>query len=210
MQETEPVARLLAEGTAARLPRSYPGSADSGAAELRAGLTTLLVDHPGLAAQAVSEELWNGRDARVTRSAAAALDANAEALSQIVASAYGEQPGTTFLSLWRKQDTFLLDYAHAQERHDKARAARALSDLDATRRDLGAFFAAFGSELSQGTVESALGPPLDGTTSAIRALAARSPKAYGRVHDASSQMPHLAGVLAEGIAGRYPGRFPEG
>jgi hypothetical protein len=209
VEETQPVARLIADGTAARLPRSYPGSADTGAAELRTGLTRLLVDHPGLAFQAVAQELWTGRDAKVSRASGAALDANAAALSQIVASAYGQQPGTTFLSLWRKQNTFLLDYAHAQERHDKARAARALGNLDATRSDLGAFFAAFGPELGDSSVKDALTPPLDATTGAIRALVAGSPKAYGRVQDAATLMPHLAGVLAEGIARRYPARFPE-
>lgn len=208
VEQTVPVARLIASATAARLPRSYPGAPDAGAAELRAVLTGRLVGHGELVGRAVAEELWSGRDARTTRAAAAALDASAVSLSQVIASAYGQQPGTAFLSLWRKQDAFLLDYAHAQERGDAGRAARALGDLDQTRRDLGTFFAGFGPELGADAVEGALAPPLDATTAAIRAFAHGSPKAYARLHRAAKLTPQLAGVLADGIATRYPGRFP--
>jgi hypothetical protein len=208
VEQTVPLARLIADATASRLPRAYPGAPDAGAAELRAVLTGLLVGHGELVGRAVAEELWNGRDAGTTRAAAAALDASAVSLSQVVASAYGQKPGTAFLSLWRNQDAFLLDYAHAEEHHDAGRAGRALADLDATRHDLGTFFAGFGPELGRQAVEGALAPPVAATAAAIRAFAAGSPKAYARLHAAAKLAPHLAGVLAAGIAARYPARFP--
>ena len=70
------------------------------------------------------------------------------------------------------------------------------------------FFAGFGPELGADAVEGALAPPLDATTAAIRAFAHGSPKAYARLHRAAKLTPQLAGVLADGIATRYPGRFP--
>ena len=132
-------------------------------------------------------------------------------LSQVIASAYGQQPGTTFLSLWRKQDAFLLDYAHAQERHDAARAARALGDLDATRRDLGTFFAGFGPELGQRPSRARWPRRSTATTAAIRAFAHGSPKAYARLHRAAKLDARTSPACwPSGIAARYPGRFPAG
>src|SRR5688572_22411553 len=82
------------------------------AAELRAGLTSLLQEHVYLAGAAISQAVADGGDmaAPATTSAVETLDANSVALSEAVASVYGEDAGAQFLELWRKHIGFFVDY----------------------------------------------------------------------------------------------------
>src|SRR3546814_13964223 len=72
---------------------------ETGAAELRAGLTSLLQEHVYLAGAAISTAVQAGGDmeAPAVVSAVDTLDANSVALSEAISSVYGEEGGAQFL-----------------------------------------------------------------------------------------------------------------
>src|SRR3546814_17132861 len=76
---------------------------ETGAAELRAGLTSLLQEHVYLAGAAISTAVQAGGDmeAPAVVSAVATPDANSVALSEAISSVSGEEGGAT---LDRKSD----------------------------------------------------------------------------------------------------------
>ena len=71
--------------------------------------------------------------------AAGALDKNSVALSESIASVYGEEAGEAFLPLWRKHIGFFVDYTLGVATDDQAKADKAKEDLNAYRTDFGAF-----------------------------------------------------------------------
>src|SRR3954452_10772372 len=75
----------------------------SGAADLRAGLTSLLTEHVYLAGIALTKG----------GPAVATLDDNSKALSKAIASVYGDDAGKQFLALWRKHIGFFVAYKKA-------------------------------------------------------------------------------------------------
>ena len=73
-------------------PSDGAGGVESGAATLRAGLTSLLQEHVYLAGAAIATAVGAGGDmeAPAVQSAVATLDENSVALSEAVASVYGD------------------------------------------------------------------------------------------------------------------------
>src|SRR5262249_10949427 len=93
--------------------------ADTGASQLRAGLTALLEEHVYLPGITTGEALA-GHD---FTPAAAALEANTQGLQDAVASVYGQAGGTQFGDLWRKHIGFFVDYTTGRATKDQAKIA---------------------------------------------------------------------------------------
>ena len=183
----------------------------TGAAELRAQLTSLLQEHVYLAGAAISTAVQAGGDmqAPAVQSAVATLDANSVALSQAVGSVYGEDAGNQFLELWRNHIGFFVEYALGGSTGDQARQEAARQQLDDYRADFGAFIdSATDGELPADAVAENLQVHVNTLIEAIDAVLADSPEVFPQLREAAQHMPGTALVLAEAIATQFPDQFP--
>jgi cytochrome c556 len=189
----------LAGGFVAAL--EIPGATDSEAADLRAGLTSLLQEHVYLAGMAVATAYAAGADSEEFTAAAATLDQNSVALSDAVGTIAGEDKGAAFLELWREHVGYFVDYAVAVKAGDTTGRDQALADLDAYTEEAGAFF----DEVSSGTLPAAditasLQMHVTTLSAAIDDLAAGSPEAYASLQAAAAHVVEGAGVISTGLA----------
>jgi len=178
-------------------------TSETGAAEFRAGLTHLLQEHVYLAANATNAALTGGD----FEGAAGALDENSVALSEAIASVYGEDAGGAFLELWRTHIGFFVDYTQARAAGDDAAAQAAVNALDGYGADFGAFIESANPNLPQAAVAEELGPHVATLTAAIDAQVAGSPDQWSLLREAASHMPHTAAILAGGIVTQMPETF---
>ena len=180
---------------------------ETGASELRAGLTYLLDEHVYLAGAALSTAVANGGDLEqpAVKSAVETLDANSVALSEAVASLYGEAGGEQFLELWRKHIGFFVEYTLGGATGDTAKQEKARTDLDGYRTDFGAFLeSATEGGLPADAVAEELIPHVDSVFATIDALVAGSPEVYPKLQEAAGHMPHTAMVLSGAFAKQFP------
>jgi hypothetical protein len=177
---------------------------DNGASSLRAGLTSLLEEHVYLAGITTGEALA-GHD---FKPAAAALEANTQALQDAVASVYGDAGGQQFGALWRKHIGFFVDYTTGRATHDQAKVAKARSDLDGYRADFGAFIeSATKGGLPKQAVADELKPHVETLFAAIDAQAAKDPSQFAKLKTAADHMPMTAAILAKAITTQFPDKF---
>ncbi|HVM39389.1 MAG TPA: hypothetical protein VM618_01275 [Acidimicrobiia bacterium] len=181
-------------------------STETGAAELRAGLTALLQEHVYLAGIAVSTGVSAGLDSPAFEAAAGTLDENSVALSEAVGGVYGDEAGSAFLELWRKHIGFFVDYTKAKAGGDEAGATAAREALDGYRADFGAFLAGANPNLTQDAVAEELVPHVDTVFSAIDAVVAGEPP-FAELREAAQVMPGTANVLAGAIVAQFPDQF---
>lgn len=182
----------------------------TGAAELRAGLTSLLQEHVYLAGAAISQAVQAGGDMEdpAVVSATDTLDANSVALSDAIASVYGEDAGAQFLELWRNHIGFFVDYTLGGATGDTAAQDEAKQKLDDYRADFGAFVeSATGGSLDAGTVAEELQVHVDSLVTAVDDILAGSPDVYPDLREAAQHMPGTAAALAGAIAEQNPDQF---
>ena len=185
-------------------------AATTPAAELRAGLTSLLQEHVYLAGIAISQAVADGGDlqAPATASAVGSLDANSVALSEAIGSIYGAEGGEQFLALWRAHIGFFVDYTLGGATGDQAMQAAARRQLDDYRADFGAFVdSATGGNLPADAVAAELQVHVDSLLVAVDAVLAGSPDVYPLLRDAAQHMPGTAAALATAIATQMPDTF---
>jgi len=179
---------------------------DSGAATLRAALTSLLQEHVYLAGVAVSTGVGSGLDSPQFEAAAGALGENTTALADAIESVYAGA-GDAFSELWAKHIGFFVDYTAGKAAKDTAKADKAISDLDAYRADFGAFLASANPNLTQDAVAEALVPHAATLFAAIDAVVAGDGKAFSLLRKAAQEMPAIADVLAGAIVAQFPEKF---
>jgi hypothetical protein len=181
------------------------GGIETASAGLRAGLTALLQEHVYLAGAAISTAVSAGGDMTNpgVKSAVDTLDANSVALSDAVASVYGDDAGKQFLALWRKHIGFFVDYTLGGATGDKAKQDTAKAALDKYRQDFGAFLesATGGANgLTQQAVADDLQMHVNSLVAAVDAILAKDPSVYTKLKEAASHMPMTAAALAGSIA----------
>jgi hypothetical protein len=177
---------------------------DTGASQLRSGLTSLLQEHVYLAGITTGEALA-GRD---FKPAAAALEANTQGLQDAVASVYGDAGGKQFGDLWRKHIGFFVDYTTGKATKDQAKIDKAKADLDGYRADFGAFIeSATKGGLPKQAVADELKPHVETLFAAIDAQAAKSPDSVEKLKAAADHMPMTAMILAGAITKQFPDKF---
>ncbi|MGH2897975.1 MAG: copper amine oxidase [Solirubrobacteraceae bacterium] len=180
---------------------------DSGASELRAGLTGQLEDHVYLASIAVAKGVGKGLDSAEFKAAAGTLDDNSVALSKSIESVYGAAAGKQFLALWRKHIGFFVDYTKAKATKDAAGATKAKAALDGYRADFGAFIGGANPNLPAEAVAAELKPHVNSLFAAIDAVVAGKTSTYKLVAAAAAHMPMTANILAGGIVKQFPDKF---
>ena len=177
---------------------------DTGASQLRTGLTSLLQEHVYLAGITTGTELA-GQD---YKPAAGVLDTNTQALQDAIASVYGDAGGKQFGDLWRRHIGFFVDYTTGKAKNDQAMIDKAKTDLDGYRADFGAFIeSATKGGLPKQAVADELKPHVESLFAAIDAQAAKDPGQFDKLKAAAGHMPMTASVLAGAIAKQFPDKF---
>jgi hypothetical protein len=194
-------ANALAGAIAAQ--QDLDGDVESDASALRSGLTALLQEHVYVAGLAINQAVIDGGDLEAPGTAAAVetLDANSVALSEAIASVYGDDAGDQFLELWRVHIGFFVDYALGGATGDTDLKDQARAELDAYASEFGAFVeSATEGELTVADVEASLEVHIETLTAAIDAVVAGDPNAYSLLAEAAQHMPMTANALAGAIA----------
>lgn len=178
----------------------------SRAAELRAGLNSLLAEHLILAAAATGAAL-DGRKAEF-EAAAGALDANSVDIAKAISSVYGAGAEQAFLPLWRKHIGFAVDYTVGVATRDKAKQDKAVGDLVQYTQDFGAFLSSANPNLPKDVVAELVKTHVLTLKDVIDAQAAKNPvKAYTALRTAAGHMQMIADPLAGAIVKQFPEKF---
>ena len=186
------------------------GSADDAAATLQRDLTSLLTSHEFLAGDAVLTAVQAGGDLEdpTFKAAAGALDKDSVALSNAIASVYGDEAGEQFLSLWRAHIGFFVDYTLGKATSDKQMVTKAEKSLDGYRADFGAFIdGATEGGLPKAAVEEALLPHVNMTKAAIDSVVAGEGKAFNQLYGAAKHLSGVATALSGAIVTQFPDKF---
>ncbi|HWU40059.1 MAG TPA: hypothetical protein VN203_20610 [Candidatus Acidoferrum sp.] len=176
------------------------------AAELRAGLNTLLGEHVMLAAAATGAAL-EGREADF-KAAAGALDANSVDISKAIGSVYGPGAEQAFLPLWRRHIGFVVDYTVGLATQDKMKQDKAVGDLLGYTQDLAAFLNSANPTLPKPALADLVKGHILSLKDVIDAQAAKDPvRANMALRQAYSHMHMIADPLAEAIVKQFSDRF---
>ena len=197
-------AQLLAKAFTTHAPDRYRGNLDSPASTLLTVSSDLLEEHVYLLSVTTGAQAAGG-DAKAAFNA---LDANSQALGNVLVSAYGSAAGATFLSLWRAHIAAFLDYARARAAGNQADAAQAGTRLDQFEQDLGSFLAGANPNLTRDQVAESLAGHVTSAEAVMDAQAGRSPQWVALSRAGSGRMLPLAALLAQALAAQLPGRFP--
>ena len=183
------------------------GGVDTGASELRSGLTALLQEHVYLAGTAISTGASAGLDSNEFEAAAATLDKNSVGLSEAIGSVYGEAAGEQFLALWRDHIGFFVDYTKAGAEGDERGMQAARDKLDGYRAEFGAFIASANPNLTEEAVAEELKPHVESVFDTIDAVLAGDTDVFEKLRTAAAHMPGTAQVLSGAIVKQFPDKF---
>ncbi len=200
------LATALADATAKKFPEKFDGSASAPAAELRAGMTSLLREHVFLAASATGGAL-GGREAQF-RSAAAELDGNSIDLSRAIGSAYGGDAEMAFLPLWRSHIGMVVDYTKGKAANDQAMQDKAVNDLLGYTNDFAAFVSAANENLPKNVVQGLVKDHALTLKEVIDAQAdGDAIRQFMAIRGAGAHMQMIADPLAEATVAKFPDKF---
>jgi hypothetical protein len=208
--ETEESANGAEEGE--NEPTSDIDGADTAAADLRAGLTSLLQEHVYLAALAIGSAL-RGDDAGFTAWATALngpTDSNTADLVAAIGSAYGSEVGTAFDGLWRsdKHIPQFVAYTQATAKGDKAGQDAAVAQLTAYATEFGTTINSVNENLPADVVTDAITMHATELISVINAQkAGDQPAVYTALRQAFGHMADTAKALAAGTVAKVPDKF---
>ena len=181
-------------------------TSDTGACSLRKTLNLLLAEHVYLGAAATNAAL-NGNQ-KEFEAAAAALDANSQALAAANGSVYGQAAADAFLPLWRKHIGFLVDYTQAVAAGDKAKQEKARNDLMAYAKDFGAFLHSASPSLPAEAVTALVEEHGKSFLLVIDDQAAGDDaKAFMDLRMAAEHMQAIADAHAQAIVLQFPDKF---
>ena len=206
------LASALAGATAGKFPEKFDGDAASPAAELRAGLTSLLREHVFLAASATGAAL-GGRQPQF-EAAAAALNgpsgSNTSDLVAAVTSVYGDETGKAFDGLWRSDGHIpaFVAYTQAIATNDMAAADKAVADLQAYAKTFGTTLNSVNENLPAAAVEAAIAEHATTLKAVIDAQkAGDAAQVATLLREAVAHMSMTADTLAEATVKKLPEKF---
>src|SRR4051794_8923025 len=149
---------------------SDKGATETGAATLRANLTSLLEEHVYLAGIAVSTGVGSGLTSPAFKAAAATLDTNSVALSEAIGSVYGKDAAKQFLALWRTHIGFFVDYTKGLATKNDAMAAKAQRNLDGYRAAFAGFLHSANPNIDANATSESLQMHVQTLSAAIRSV----------------------------------------
>lgn len=181
-------------------------NASTKAAELRANLVAMGVEHMDLTYAAVASTL-NG-----TKSASADgadLYKNGTDIGAAVGSVYGKEAEDTFNKVWKLHLDQFVAYAMAASQDDQAGKQAALDKIDAEyTKPLAAYLAKANSNLPEKTLYDALKGHVDMTAVMIDNEAKGDYEAAAKLRDeGADHLRDLFSTLADGIVKQFPDKF---
>jgi hypothetical protein len=200
------IASGLVGATAKALPDKIGGDPASKAADLVTTLNVTLREHVFLASAATGAAL--GGRADEFKAAAAALDANSDAITAAIAGVYGPEAGTAFSPLWKKHIGFLVDYTNAVGNKQQSKADEAMDDLLQYTEDFGAFINTASPKLTKDAVAELVKTHVLTLKDVIDNQAAKNwTKAYSAERTAADHMAMIANGLATTVVAQFPTKF---
>ena len=176
------------------------------AADLRATLVTLGLEHMTLTNQAIDAAL----DGSPTASAsAAALYANGNTIGAAVGSIYGKDAETTFDSVWKLHLDQFVNYAVADKKGDAAAKQAALDTIQSSYTvPLAQYLAKANPNLPESALQTALTDHVNMTAVMIDDhVKGDYTSEFADLDMANSHMKDLFSTLASGIVAQYPSKF---
>jgi hypothetical protein len=205
-------AATLAGATQAKFPDKIDGKADSKAATLRAGMTSLLREHVLLASSATGAAL-GGRQPQF-EAAATALNgpagSNTSDLVAAITSVYGADVGKAFDGLWRSEGHIpaFVAYTQAIAANDKTKADKAVADALAYAKTFGTTMNSVNSLLPAAAVEDAIKMHVTTLKAVIDAQKeGDATKTATALRSAVSHMSDTATVLADATVKKFVEKF---
>lgn len=193
------------KNTSVNSSQTAPSSATK-AADLRANLVTLGVEHMTLTNQAVDAALDGSPNAGATGTA---LYANGNDIGAAVGSIYGSSAQSTFDSVWKLHLDEFVKYAVADKSGDDAGKQAALSAIDTGyTKPLSQYLAKANPNLPEATLESVLGDHVAMTATMIDDHVAGNYTAEASELSMANQ--HIEGIfstLSDAIVKQYPTKF---
>lgn len=182
-----------------------PSSATK-AADLRATLVKLGLEHMTLTAQAVDATLDGSKDATAY---ADQLYANGNTIGAAVGSVYGKSAETTFDSVWKLHLDQFVAYAGASAKGDDAAKSAALNTIDSQyTKPLAQYLAKANPNLPEATVEGMLRDHVMMTAKMIDAHVAGDYTAEAtQLSQANDHITEIFSTLANAIVKQYPSKF---
>jgi hypothetical protein len=176
------------------------------AADLRANLVTLGVEHMALTDQAVAAALDGAPNASAT---GAALYANGNTIGAAVGSIYGKDAETTFDSVWKLHLDQFVKYAVADKTGDAAGKQAALDSIQQNYTiPLAQYLAKANPNLPESVLQTALTSHVAMTATMIDDHVKGDFTAEAAQLDmASTHMKELFSTLAGAIVKQYPSKF---
>jgi hypothetical protein len=190
--------------------RKYPdrigGDPASKASDLVTALNSGLREHVFLASDATGAAL-GGRTDEFT-AAKAALDANTDALTDVIAGVYGPEGGKAFAPLWKQHIDLLVDYTTALVAKDQAKADQAMGNLLAYAEAFGAFINTASPKLTKDAVAELVKTHVVTLKDVIDAQAAKKfSSAYISERTGADHMAMIANGLATTVVAQFPTKF---
>ena len=186
-------------------------ASQTGAATLRAKLTSLLDEHVYLASKATAAAL-RGDTAGFNMWAGALngpADSNSADLTAAITSAYGKEVGTAFDGLWRSQNHIpqFVAYTQAVAKGDEAGKKAALDALTAYAKTFGTTLNQVNSNLPADAVTQDITMHATTLTAVIDAQKAGTPDEAKLTRAAVAHMEGTADVLAAATVKKFPSKF---
>lgn len=189
-----------------KLDTAKVATTDTKAADLRANLVTLGVEHMTLTNQAVDAALDGSPSAAAT---GAALYANGDSIGAAVGSVYGKDAETTFDKVWKLHLDEFVKYAVADKTGDAAGKQAALDSIQQNYTvPLAQYLAKANPNLPVGVLQSALSDHVAMTATMIDDHVKGDYVAEAAQLDmANTHIKELFSTLAGGIVKQYPSKF---
>jgi hypothetical protein len=205
-------AATLAGATQAKFSDKVDGKADTKAATLRAGMTSLLREHVLLASSATGAAL-GGRQPQFEAAATALngpTNSNTSDIVAAVTSVYGADVGKAFDGLWRSEGHIpaFVAYTQAVAANDTAKADKAVADLLAYAKTFGTTMNSVNSNLPAAAVEDAIKMHATTLKDVVDAQkAGDATKTATALRTAVSHMSDTATVLADATVKKFVEKF---
>ncbi|MFZ3580327.1 copper amine oxidase [Virgibacillus sp. DJP39] len=176
------------------------------AVDLRANLGSLLSEHGNLAIIAMRKGIEGAKD---FDAATAQLSENTQALSDAIASVYGDEAGKAFKEMWSAHVGYFVDYVKGTANKDEEAKQAALSELAQYRKDFSAFLEkATGGRAEAEALAEGLQTHVNQLIGAFDSYVAGDyAKAYSQQADARAHLFMTAKGLSSAITAQFPEKF---
>lgn len=178
---------------------------DTKAADFRVLLTTLYREHVSMVLTAARRNLQGDPDYQASY---VTLSQNASALSAALGSIYGPDAEGRFMTIWTRQNEYIINYAVAIKSGKSEAKNTAANDLNKYVTDIAILYNELNPNLPKEGIQSLVTAEVAALRIAIDAYEAKDYAAsYLREQEAANQTINVANTLSSSIVQQYPEKF---